>query len=516
MAASGEGIAPASRHGRGLLKLLLAPSEKLLDALSDPARRNSALSVVLGGYVLAWTVYGIVSKSTQDIHPDTAELLAWSNELALGYWKHPPFGVYVVKAWTTIFPIEDWSFYLLGIANAALALWIAWRLSLSLLSEKMPAIGVALLTLTPFYNFLALNYNHNTLQMPLWAAATFFFLKSFDTRRPGYAALAGLAVGIGVLGKYWTVLLLPGFAIAALSDPRRRQYFRSAAPWISMLAGGLVVAPHLVWLYQNDFSAFAYASSGPPDRSIVSVGVAALNYLLAIPLYLAVPLAVFAIVARPSRAAIRDILFPPVGDRRLVAIVFWTPLLLPIPIALMLGVRLNSLWMIPAITLLPVVLLSSPLVGFTDRAATATVTTAIALPLLALLCAPIVAWNVFLHPNRNGASYYRELASAAHGLWRNDTGQPLKVLTGDRLPAVGIAFYSPGRLLVRPSRPLSGEQRAGALAVCRGRSADCAWLERLVNSDPRPRINEVTLSRRMLGWDGPPATFSILIVPPPS
>ena len=68
---------------------------------------------------------------------------------------------------------------MLGMANAALALWIDWRLSSLVLSDEKRALGLALLTLVPFFNFLALNYNHTTLLMPLWALTTLFVLKSF-------------------------------------------------------------------------------------------------------------------------------------------------------------------------------------------------------------------------------------------------------------------------------------------------------------------------------------------------
>src|SRR5437660_1169430 len=93
--------------GRGIsLRLpLLGVAGRIFAALIDPKRQNHAVLGVLAVYVLVWTLYGVIAKSTQDIHPDTGELLIWSNELALGYWKHPPFGVYVVKLWTTIFPV---------------------------------------------------------------------------------------------------------------------------------------------------------------------------------------------------------------------------------------------------------------------------------------------------------------------------------------------------------------------------------------------------------------------------
>lgn len=498
--------------------LYLMPANRLTLALTDPVRRDLAVLFALGAYVIVWTAYAIVAKSTQDIHADTAELVAWSHELALGYRKHPPLGVYVVKGWTSIFPISDWSFYLLGMVNAALALWIAWRLSFGFLRDEMRSIGLALLTLVPFYNFLSLNYNHNTLLMPLWAAATLFFLRSFETRHLGFAALAGIAGGLGVLGKYWTFMLLAGFLLASLTDPRRREYFRSAAPWVSLLSGGLVVAPHLVWLYRNDFVSFAYAAAVHADDSIASVGGNALKYLIALPLYLAIPIVAVAIAARPLRGAIADVLLPPAGNRRFAAVLFWTPLLLPIPVALIMRVDLISLWAIPAMTLLPVLLFGSPLVRLAGRAAPSIMTVAIAFPILALLCAPIVAWNVFVHPNRNGSSHYKELSRVALRMWHDQTSKPLKFVAGDRPPAAGIAFYAPDGPVVHPADALAGqkEMEAGVLAVCQGGRSACGWLEHLKGLRGASGIHEVTLSRRALGWYGEPVTFSILIVPPAS
>lgn len=218
----------------------LGVAGKILAALVDPSRQDRAVLGVLAAYVLVWTLYAVVAKSSQDIHPDTGELLTWSHELALGYWKHPPLGVYVVKLWTTIFPVADWSIYLLGTINAALALWLAWRASKSLMSEEKRVVGLALLTLVPFFNFLALDYNHNTLLLPIWAMTTLFFLRSFKTGQLGYAALAGLAAGLAMLGKYWSIVLIIGLVLAALTDTGRRKYFSSAvSSWLHTVPGCL-------------------------------------------------------------------------------------------------------------------------------------------------------------------------------------------------------------------------------------------------------------------------------------
>src|SRR5262249_35749761 len=94
-----------------------APIERLLDALADSARRERTVVAVLLGYVVLWTLYGAIAKGSQDIHADMSEQFALSRELALGYPKHPPLAMAVVRAWFSIFPTADWAYYLLAMAN---------------------------------------------------------------------------------------------------------------------------------------------------------------------------------------------------------------------------------------------------------------------------------------------------------------------------------------------------------------------------------------------------------------
>ena len=108
-----------------------------------------------------------------------------AQELAFGHAKHPPLVPAVVAAWFTVFPVADWAYYLLAVTTAALALWIAWRLSERYLDGEKRVVGLALLTLVPFFNFHALKFNQNTVLLPLWAATTLFFLRSFETRKHG-------------------------------------------------------------------------------------------------------------------------------------------------------------------------------------------------------------------------------------------------------------------------------------------------------------------------------------------
>src|SRR5262245_56820445 len=197
---------------------LLAPIEFLIKRLTDPRSRERTVLGVLIGYVAIWTVYGVLAKASQGVHYDMAELAAWAREPAWGYWKHPPLAAWVARGWFTLFPVADWSFYLLGITFAALALWLSWLVLGRFLDAEKRVIGLALLTLIPFYNFHALKFDHNAVLPPLWAATTLCFIRSFETRSIGCAALAGLGAAAAMLGKYWSLFLLVGLSVAALLD----------------------------------------------------------------------------------------------------------------------------------------------------------------------------------------------------------------------------------------------------------------------------------------------------------
>src|SRR6476646_6547635 len=221
----------------GLSRIPLTPFERFAEVLVDARRRDLAVLLALLCYVALWTAYAVLAHGSQDLHFDMGELIAWSREPAFGYVKHPPFAAWLVKAWFSVFPLKDWAYYLLAVVNATVGLWIAWIVSGRYLDGEKRAAGIALLTLVPFFNFHALKFNANTVLIPLWAITTWFFLRSFETRRIGWAALAGLAAAAAMLGKYWSIFLLTGLGLAALADPRRGAYFRSAAPWVTIAAG---------------------------------------------------------------------------------------------------------------------------------------------------------------------------------------------------------------------------------------------------------------------------------------
>jgi len=507
----------------------LALMERLLDSLTDPARRERSVAAALLCYVALWTLYGILAKASQDVHVDMSEQFALARELALGYPKHPPLTMAVVRAWFAVFPAADWAYYLLAMANVGLTLWIVWRLMARFVDGEKRVVGLALLTLVPFFNFHALKFNVNTVLMPLWAATTLWFLRSFETRRPLDAALAGLAAAASMYGKYWSVFLLIGLGLAALADPRRAAYFRSAAPWVTVAVGALALAPHAAWLVANDFAPFSYAVVVHGASSLVSTLGAVGGYLAGSVGYVAIPLIIVYFAARPVSATVRDMAWPAQPQRRLAALAFWAVLLTPALVAPFTGVRLTSLWTMSAWTLLPVMLLSSPQVTISRRDALGILTLAAAFPVAMVAAAPAIGFAIHSSEPPPGTAQSSLLAEPVERVWRETTNQPLRLFGGYEEFTDAVPFYMPSQPFavhvldgVAVSQALEARiGRDGIALVCPTRSPERPTtglcIDRAVArarcSLPGMQV-EVEVFRRYLGVGGKRARYLIITIPP--
>ena len=497
--------------------------------MTDPARRERTALIVLAAYAVVWTLYGVIAKSSQDMQPDAAELLAWSQHLAFGYAKHPPLAAWLVRIWFTLFPIRDWPYYLFAIAYAATGLWVAWRLYGRFLTPDKRIVALACLTFVPYFNFHGLRFDHNAVLGPLWAATALCFIRSFETRERGWAALAGAAAAAAMLGKYWSIFLLAGLAVAAIADVRRALYFRSAAPWITIAVGSLLLAPHFIWLVQHDFLPLTYAigahGAKTLGQSVVTVG----RYLAGAAGYAAIPVLVVLALTRPSGAALADTLLPATPERRFVAVAFWSTLLLPALVGPLLAVDLNSIWTMPGLILVPVILLSSPLLAPSRQAVTAITAFAVALPLLMLAVAPLVAIVIHRAGPDPVLAHAKLLAARVEQEWRRNSDRPLRIVGGDFGLANATAFYLPGEASAYPvlepeTAPWVTPERIareGAVMVCElpFDYRDCVLLirqamDRVTAQNPPPRQVEVAITRSYLGIPGRPARYLIIVVPP--
>src|SRR5262249_28873982 len=254
--------------------------------------------------------------------------------------------------WFAVFPRADWAYYLLATTSVAVALCFIWLIATRFVDGEKRAVALVLLAFAPIFNLQPLKFNSNALLIPVWAGATYLFLRSYSSRTLLAGALAGVGAAIAMLTKYWSAFLIVGFAAGAFVHPRWRDYFRSPAPWAAIAVGAALLAPNIATLFQYNFYAFTYATASHADASFASVLESLGNYLAGL-LYLAGSLLVLQIATAPRPAAWREIMWPSDAERRFLAVILWAALLSPIVASLAFKMRLNALWTMPCWSLLP-------------------------------------------------------------------------------------------------------------------------------------------------------------------
>jgi len=494
--------------------------DRFLDALCDPRTRDRAAAQFLVLYAALWAIYWLISRATRDMNADMAEMVIWTRELALGYPKHPPFPAGVLWLWFSIFPVTDWAYTLLAVATVSLGIYFAFKLASEWLDGEKLASVLFLLAVIPFYNFLGLKFDQNSILIPLWALAMWALIRSLDTRKAGWAILSGAAAAAAMLTKYWSVFLFLAMGLTVLADPRIKAYFRSPAPYLTMLTTLVLLAPHIWWLVAHDFPPLRWVGTRRSSLGLLDWFSGFISFTVGLVAYAAATLILYFLGTRPSRAAFMESLWPSDALRRRAAILFWTPILVPIAIAAVMRTTLVSLWNIPALNLLPVMLMSSPKIVLPRYSLKVMAVVAVLVPLVAIVFAPGVAWLRLKYGGENQAAYARLAGEALSQEWRKATDKPLRLMAGPFGLISTAAAYAPEKPstfaefdnYLSPWVDQARIDREGLAIVCPYDFLHC--LDDIKRYAPDAPAKDFIITRKWMGFESPPERFTIVILPP--
>jgi 4-amino-4-deoxy-L-arabinose transferase-like glycosyltransferase len=503
--------------------------ERAIASWLDRTNPQSAILILLALFVLAWTLFHTITFAAIGLHPDVTEMYGWGRHPMPGYYKHPPLGAWMCAAWFAVFPATDWSFHLMAMVNAAAALYFVDLIARRYLSGDKRLMVLLLLLLTPFYQFHARRFGANQALLATWPLATYCFLRAYETRALTWSITAGVAAALAMLGKYFSIYLIGGFIVAGLMHPARMAYLKSFSPWISAVAGLLVLSPHLYWLVSTGYQPFAYAlAAHAPETSFAKTVLDVGAYLGGGIGYVVLPVAIYLLAVRPDRRTLADALWPADPNRRMLVILLAAFIILPALAGAFVGIRNPPLWTMQSWFLLPIVLLSPPTAELPRRAA---VHVALGLMIVAgvavIAVAPVLAWINFRDGMKDDRGYYRQLSDEVMRSWRARVGRPLAIVLGDGTLSAAVAFYSPDHpdsvpgfvpaSAASPAAPWVTPARLaqeGWAVVCRTDDTNCAGQAAASASAPRASRHTVEIIPRFLGLSGAPLRFLIIVVPP--
>jgi hypothetical protein len=483
--------------------------------------RTADMAVLLAIFVVVWSVFAAISQSSGAINNDMGEAYSWGHEFQLGYHKHPPFWAWIAGAWFLVLPRTGWAFMVLSVLNSAVGLWGAWLLIGRFAKDDRRRAATLLLLLTPFYIFLALKFNANSIFLSLWPWTVYFFMRSIDDGRLTDAAAFGALMAFNGLSKYIAVLLGLTCLAAAWVHSNRRRYFTSASPYVSVAVGLVLFAPHVWWLFNNDFLPFQYFFEDKTGQSVTWSSWLSLKLLVGALLFHLPMLAVLMASGAQSPRAWPGTLRKEAGDPRFrtLAVLALLPLILTAISGIAFRIEVDSnmtIGMFPLLPLLLIIIIIRP----DDRRLLDTASPLIAAVLVgSLLVSPLVA-VLRLRYGDISSSPVVELANEATEIWRETTGTRLALVAGTKRYVRTVSFYSqdePSEFIAfdlhrAPWVTPEDLRRKGLLAICDKGDSEClATAAKFVTEESS--TTEVTLVHEFFGYRGDPETFVLVIVP---
>ena len=429
VASSGPGAVPGDR--------VLWPFA--LRALSATPRRAIATLVAAHFVFLALLPFLVSSAPPLDV----VEGLVWGREWLLGTHKLPPLPAWLIEVSLHITGSPILGPYLLSQICVALTYFSVFATGCRLTTTTNALAGTLLLTGIVYFTWTTPEFNHNVIQMPIWAAAFLLFtIIREDAGRPLPWLLLGALAGLGIYAKYSVVVLYAVLGLWLLLEGRMRRALLTPWPWAAGLLALAVAAPHVQWLVANQFAPLDYVRArSANDGSVLPV----LKWLL-VQAACHVPIVVLLLIA--GRRAF--LMLPEREDDRgtiaYVSFLALAPAIATALLALVSGSRLQDMWGMPMFALsgLLVILLLGR--GWSEALGRRLWIGAICVVAVVGIAftVNIVVSRAIDQPIRN-AWPMAEIAAKARAAWSSQTQAKLRIVSGDKWLAGLVAVGTPER-----------------------------------------------------------------------
>ena len=235
---------------------------------------NNIFFIFALSHLIIWTL--TPSLTNKNLPLDTIEALAWGSNLDWGFNKHPPMSAFFSEVFFKIFGPFDWAYYFLSQIFVLIAFFYVFKLANEILGNiKLSLISVFLLESIYFYNFTTPEFNVNVCQLPFWSLVVYYSWKIYDRKNIEFidCFLVGLFAAIGFLSKYLFIYLLISIDLLFIYLIFIKKTKKFDFKYLITIEVFLVLLiPHLIWLFNNEFITFVYAfnRTGLEETGIIS------------------------------------------------------------------------------------------------------------------------------------------------------------------------------------------------------------------------------------------------------
>ena len=308
---------------------------------------NNIFFIFALSHLIIWTL--VPSLTNTNLPLDVIEALAWGSNLDWGFNKHPPMSAFFPEVFFQLFGAQDWAYYFLSQIFVLIAFYFVFKLANKILKNiKLSLISVLLLESIYFYNFTTPEFNVNVCQLPFWSLVVYFSWKIFESKEIKFidCFLLGLFAALGFLSKYLFIYLLVSidllFIYLIFIKKTKKFDFKYLITFEVFI---VLLIPHFIWLYNNDFITVLYGlkrtgleSSGIIDHLKYPILFLFKQIGILVPFFFLIYLLVIKIKFKID-----------LKDKKLLFLIFVNilPIILMFLTSAIIGSKIRTMWMTP-------------------------------------------------------------------------------------------------------------------------------------------------------------------------
>ena len=393
-------------------------------------------------HLILWTL--IPSLTNENLPLDTIEALAWGNNLDWGFNKHPPASAFFPEIFYQIFGAQDWAYYLLSQIFVVIAFVVVFKFAEELFKNKtLSLLSVLLLEGIYFYNFTTPEFNVNLCQLPFWALCVYYSWKLFDKQEVTFKDCFWLGVfaAIGFLSKYLFIYLLMAIDLLFFYVIFIKKFKKFDFKYlISVEVFIVLLAPHLIWLTNNDYAAITYglARTGLENSSL-------LDHIIYPLIFLGKQIGILTPLLIMSFFLVKKFKFKiSLKDKKFLFLIFvnLVPIGLMLLTSMLTGSKIRTMWMTPFYLFFGVLIVYlfqaqinlNKLNGF------------ISIFLILFIFSPFAYAYISITKIDKRTDYLgKEIAIKTQYAWDQDHIEPINVVLGDEWYAGNLSYHLKSR-----------------------------------------------------------------------
>ncbi len=404
---------------------------------------DRALAALCLTQIVLWTVAPALSHDAPPL--DVVEGYLWGKHLPLATYKHPALPAALLELSRQLTGAVGWPAYLLSQCSVALTFLCVYVLGRDTLGGQRSLLAVLLLTGIYYFMWPSIEFNHNVLQMPIWAGLALALWRAVERRDTAWWILAGLIAGLGLYAKISTLLFIACAGVWVLADARARACLEDIGPWLALIIFLAMGTPLYLWLVKNQFQPLEYAAYRGATMGRFAAFFIAEQILAVTTTALALILAL--VICRPKR----DPAWPlrTLEEARLLRfslILLLGPLVVVTAGSLFSGLGLRGAWGFPTLNLagVAIVLLGGHLIRPAARSLLAVMAAAFLLTTALGYAVVTLAAPAFGKVKRQNYPQ-AAIATELRRIFMAQTGRPLTIIATDGLDWAGALAGLSGR-----------------------------------------------------------------------